>query len=304
MKIGLVDLDTSHPAAWTPLLREMGHDVVGVFDHGDVHPSGYAQQFAQEHGIATVFSSLTDMADAVDAVVLHGCDWDQRVTRARPFADRRRAILLDKPVAGRLADLQQIEDWHRRGVRVAGGSALRYCPEVVEHAAATTACRDHTALCGCAVDDFNYGIHAYAMLAGLMGGDALAVRHLGQYGQRRVEVRWRDGRLGWLVIGRADQWLPFYATTIGLGGVRQIKVDPNRLYRALLASVLPYLAGDVDEPPVPIEDWLAPERWALAARQSQLSGDRPVEVAQVSCDVGHDGAAFAASYRAQRAANA
>ena len=31
MKIGLVDLDTSHPAAWVPILRELGHDVVGIY---------------------------------------------------------------------------------------------------------------------------------------------------------------------------------------------------------------------------------------------------------------------------------
>ena len=38
MKIGLVDLDTSHPASWIPILREYGHEIVGVVDHGNVHP--------------------------------------------------------------------------------------------------------------------------------------------------------------------------------------------------------------------------------------------------------------------------
>lgn len=54
MKIGLVDLDTSHAVAWPPLLREMGHEVAGVYDSGAVHPPTYAAQFAREHGIARV----------------------------------------------------------------------------------------------------------------------------------------------------------------------------------------------------------------------------------------------------------
>ena len=39
MRIGIVDLDTSHPANWIPIERELGHEIVGVFDSGDVHPS-------------------------------------------------------------------------------------------------------------------------------------------------------------------------------------------------------------------------------------------------------------------------
>ena len=38
MKIGIVDLDTSHPQAWIPIEREMGHEVIGVWDGGSVHP--------------------------------------------------------------------------------------------------------------------------------------------------------------------------------------------------------------------------------------------------------------------------
>ena len=38
MRIGIVDLDTSHPQNWIPLERELGHDVVGIWDGGAVHP--------------------------------------------------------------------------------------------------------------------------------------------------------------------------------------------------------------------------------------------------------------------------
>ena len=34
MRIGSVDLDTSHPQNWIPLERELGHEVTGIWDGG------------------------------------------------------------------------------------------------------------------------------------------------------------------------------------------------------------------------------------------------------------------------------
>jgi len=38
MKIGVVDIDTSHPQNWIPIERTLGHDVAGLWDGGSVHP--------------------------------------------------------------------------------------------------------------------------------------------------------------------------------------------------------------------------------------------------------------------------
>src|SRR6187200_2454362 len=102
MRIGLVDLDTSHPAAWVPILREMGHEVVGVYDGGAVHPSDYADRFAAEHRVPRVFDSPSQMVDLVDGAILHGCNWDTHVPNARRFLEAGKAVLIDKPLAGNL----------------------------------------------------------------------------------------------------------------------------------------------------------------------------------------------------------
>ena len=132
MKIGLVDLDTSHPAAWVPLERELGHEVVGVWDGGAVHPPGYPVRFAGEHGIPHVYGSLAEMARDVDCAVLHGCDWDTHLEKARPLVEAGKSVLVDKPLAGRLADLEQLRTWARAGARITGGSSLRFCAETRE----------------------------------------------------------------------------------------------------------------------------------------------------------------------------
>ena len=71
MKIGVVDIDTSHPQNWIPIERTLGHDVAGLWDGGSVHPPEYVQQFAADHGIPRVFESLEEMAGEVDCAIIH-----------------------------------------------------------------------------------------------------------------------------------------------------------------------------------------------------------------------------------------
>lgn len=300
MRIGIVDLDTSHPQNWVPIERELGHEVVGVWDGGSVHPAGYAEKFAREHRIPRVYPTLEEMAREVDCAILHGCDWDTHIAKARPFIEAGKAVLVDKPLAGNLRDLNQLRRWAQAGARISGGSSLRFCAETREWLARPVSERGtpHTALCGCAVDEFNYGIHAYAMLLGIMGPGVRSVQHLGQSVQRRIRVNWPDGRMGLLVIGTAAAWMPFYATVVTEKTVAQYQADAGKLYRALLEAVLPYLAGETDRPPVPMEALIEPELCALAARKSWLEGDREVFLAEL-CeeDEGYDGETFAEEYR-------
>ncbi|MSR81404.1 MAG: oxidoreductase [Candidatus Latescibacteria bacterium] len=301
MKIGVVDLDTSHPQNWIPIERELGHEVVGVWDGGEVHPPEYVQDFAQKHQLPKVYASLEEMAAEVDCAVLHSCNWDTRIERARPFVTAGKAILLDKPMAGKPGDLRQLLEWEAQGVRLSGGSSLRFCYETQEYLARPESERGtpQTVICGCGVDEFNYGIHAYSMLAGLMGVGARSARHLGQGGQRRVQINWADGRTGLLVIGAAARWLPFHATVISDREVSQFQVDASRLYRALLEKILPYLEGRIAVPPIPLRELMEPEMWALAARRSWEEGDREVSLDELG-EGGYDGAAFGRFYREQK----
>ncbi len=300
MKIGIVDLDTSHPQNWIPILRQLGHDVVGVWDGGSVHPPTYVQKFAADHGVPQVYATLTELAAVADCAIIHGCDWDTHIAKARPFVEAGKAVLLDKPVAGNLRDLQQLRQWVQEGARISGGSSLRFAVETQAWLAQPVAERGtpHTVLCGCAVDEFNYGIHAYAMLSGILGGGMRTVRHLSEGGQRRILVQWADGRSGILVIGATAKWMPFYTTIITERTVTHFQADNSKLYQALLEATLPYLAGETATPPQPVDTWLEPELCALAARQSWLNRDQAVALADLALDdVGYDGKIFAEGYR-------
>jgi hypothetical protein len=301
MKIGLIDLDTSHPAAWLPEIRALGHQVICVMDHGDVHPAGYADSFAKTHGIPGVCDRVEQMVEQVDAAIIHSCNWDRHCLFAEQFITAGRAVLIDKPLAGNVADLDRLVKWSQSGAKIFGGSALRFCDEIQQWLAqpAEQRGRIDTVICGCGVDEFNYGIHAYAMLAAALGSDAVAIRHLssGGDGQRRIEVRYADGRCGVLIIGLTTAWLPFYGTIVTDRQVASLTIDASKLYRSMLRVALPYLAGQTP-PPIAFEQLIQPERWALAAQRSWQEGGRPVTLDELDeCTPAYDGPAFSESYR-------
>jgi len=299
LRIGIVDLDTSHPDNWVPIIKELGHEVVAVFDGGTVHDEGYAAQFAAKHNIPIVYESLDKMALQVDAAIIHSVNWDLHIERARPFVEAGKALLIDKPMAGSMRDIQQLLEWEGCGVRLTGGSSLSVCEESKAwHREQASDDPIVTVLAGCSVDEFNYGIHAFYLLHAIMGPGIESVRSLNKHLQHQLELIWQDGRSGFLSIGSTKGYLPFYATIVTEHTVKHIQVDSSRLYRSFLEASLPYLAGE-GEAFFPLSSLLEVELAAMAGRESQLLGGQLVSLKQLF-DHGaqcFDGAAFAAQYR-------
>lgn len=307
-KVGLVGLCTSHPANWAPIIRKLGQElhldieVRAAWDPGQTRPEGYARTFCRELAIPKAIEKLEDMLAEVDGIIVHTADWGRHVALAAPFVEAGKSVLLDKPMVGNVRDANQLLAWAARGKRVTGGSSLRFAGEIRDWLARPLEERGavQTAFAGCGTDEFNYGIHAYALLSAVMGGGVRSVRYLGTSGQRLVEVNWADGQTGLLSVGRAGP-LPFHLTAVTDRTVFQVKVDPGHIYRDLLESCLPYLCGASDTPPLPMDQLLEPELTALAARQSWLHQGEEVALRDLPADdPGYDGAEFALAYRRAR----
>ncbi len=301
MKLGMLDVDTSHPKAWLPILREMGHDVVSVFDGGTVYPEGYAAEFAAEQKIAHVAKRPEEMLGRVDACLIHACNWDLHVERARVFVDADVPVLLDKPMVGCIRDARTLAAWAKSGKVIAGGSSLRYAPEIKERILDAGIRPEDILLAhaGCGVDGFNYGIHAFAQMIGMMGPGVASVRWLGAHVQDHYELTWPGGRLGIVTVGETKDWLPSYATVVTGSKVVQFQPDSSRVYRALLEHDLPILEGKAK--PTDAGELLEPELAALAGLTSKRAGGKSVSLASLAPDAeGFDGAAFGRLYRSQR----
>ena len=308
-RLGMVGLCTSHPANWVPIVRSLVEeqsvdiDVVAAWDAGETRPEGYARQFCHEHDVPKCPDRLQDMVDLVDGVIVHTTNWDKHVEQARPFVEAGKPVLIDKPIVGNLRDVNQLLDWERGGARITGGSSLRFAGPVVEFLARPVEERGdvHTAYTATGVDDFNYGIHAYALMSCLMGAGIRSAQYLGSSRQKLIKLEWQDGKIGLVTVGKA-RWLPFKITAVTDQSLECIDAGPApALYRALLVATLPYLTGQADEPPLSLEELLEPELAALAARRSWLNHGQVVFLTDLTQDdPGYDGTQFAVEYRRGR----
>ncbi len=307
-RIGLVGLCTSHPECWVPIIRDLTRqgkydiEIAAAWDSGETRPSGFAAEFCRKFEIPRTVAAMEEMIPLVDGVIVHTTNWDRHLEQARPFVDAGKAVMIDKPVVGNLRDAAVLLDWVKQGKRVTGGSCLRFNREVSEFLATPEEERGRvqTAYSAIGVDDFNYGIHAYALLSCLMGPGIRSVQYLGSSNQKQLMLQWSDGRIALLTVGKTA-WLPFNLTVVTTKKVIQIAVDNTRIYQSLLEAQLPYLTGQTDRRPLEMEEFLEPELAALAARQSWLNGGQKVFLTDLRHDdPGYDGTAFAREYRRSR----
>jgi predicted dehydrogenase len=309
-RLGLVGLCTSHPDSWTPIIRKMVEDGVAdvkltaAWDSGETRPEGFAKEFCKKFEIPRPVEKLEDMLDQVDGVIVHTTNWDRHLEQAEPFVQAGKSVLLDKPIVGNLKDANRLLDWAKQGMRITGGSSLRFPCEVREFLAVPAEERGeiYHAYAGCGTDEFNYGIHAYSLLSAALGPGIRSVRYLGSSRQKHLQVSWSDGKVGLLTVGKGI-WVPFHITIVTTKKVAQITVDNSKIYRSMLEVQLPYLIGKEQAPPFPMEVLLEPELAAMAARVSWMNNGQEVFLSDLrQDDPGYDGVQFAVEYRRARLA--
>ena len=300
LKIGIADLDTSHPGRWVPILQAWDSvAVVACWDGGSVRPSGYAQQFTAEHNIPEVVPALTDMIPLVDVVFVQSCNWDLHTERVRPFVEAGKGVYIDKPLAGNAADLLQLKAWAAQGADIIGGSSLRCCEEVKRIHGQTQGSDLYTIFASGPNDFFNYGIHVIEMVQGAIGLDrstpAVAVTYLGSHNSVRLLVDYQDGLQAVLELQAAAG----FSLAVSAANGHWSATVQSDFYRALLQDVVAHFRG---ERPFPagIDMLCEAVMVLLAGRESMRRGRlAPVRIDELAADApGFDGHSFTADYRA------
>lgn len=299
MQLGVIDLDTSHPEAFLPLLRRLGHEVVGVYGGTTVVDDAYTRRYAEQHGIEAVVANPRDLLGAVDGVFIHSVDWDNHIRRAEPFAEAGVPIHICKPFAGRAAEIREMAAWADAGLRISGGSALRWSAEV--EAWRKTGRETVTAFAATYGHPLDYGIHAFSLIHGLLGPGVEAARALDSAGHR-VELRWRDGRTAVVAVAAPPtEGYGFFATLLADGVVQHVDVGSTDLYDRLVAVTAGHLSGQ-QQMPLSFAELVEPELAVIAGLASTrydggwigLWDDPRID------EVTFDGPAFAADYRVHR----
>lgn len=295
IRIGLVDIDTTHPGFFVPLLhRAEDLRVTALYDGGAVQTADHVAGFAREHGIPRVCGSLQELVDSVDAAMVLSQNWDLHLERARPFLEAGKPVFIDKPIAGRLGDLEALADLAAKtGTPLAGGSTMRYADELV-------ALREKVEGLGGAVsawasgpgDLLNYGTHVMEMVLTFFGARVEAVTHIGGERSLLFHVALRGGPPV-LVQFCSGQVLATNGCVLTVTTEKSVEViqPPNgwTVRDSAFAALARFFREGV--PPVPLAEAMQTVRVCLAAGESLRTGRR-VALEEIPAGAGFDGAAY------------
>jgi predicted dehydrogenase len=298
IRIGLVDLDTSHPQAFTRILRTIpGVEVSALWDGHDVWPAGYDSTFARENSIPVVCSRLEEMPDHVDGAMIHGTNWDTHIEKALVFMKAKKPVLIDKPVVGSAADCDRLLNLQEKyGSLVYGGSSLRFAREVTALREIIGPRQNLLSIVAAGPGDFfSYGIHTTEMLQGCVGTGARSVKTITQNKVPVLAVTYYDGFVALLHLQ-----MPFHEWSLCAytdQGLRTTTVSVDGLYEPFLQNFISLLKGGrVDYTLAgPVEA----VRVHLAAKLSLEKGTE-VSLDSLPDDVGFEGQAFAEEYAAAK----
>ena len=273
LKIGLVNLDTSHVIAFSQRLHHKGVDE-GQWVDGAVTTHAwrgqsnvrtpeqveeYAQQLKNDFGI-TLVDNLEDMIDQVDGVCIEANEGWRHLELAKPFIKAGKHCFVDKPFTSNYAEAKQLVELAKEtGAGLMSCSSLRWSDELLEfcdeHAGhitgvdAITPSPYHWANPGL----LHYGIHGVEILFAVMGVGCQDVRSLSLADQEFCVGRWGDGRIGTLRGCHNGPWTyAFRATTTtpDKAGVFTVPINAANIYRNMLREMVNFFGTGVSQVPV------------------------------------------------------
>ena len=303
IRIGVVNIDVSHPLAFSGLLNAGSRArYVAVYNDG-FRGDDEVEAFIRRAGLEKRCQSVEELADMCDVGFIQGCNWDKHLDYAEIFIGRGKPVFIDKPIVGCMKDIRRLEALHKGGAVILGSSSLRYASEITAFLEKPVEERGEiiNIMGTCGVDEFNYAIHVVESI-GAMAKDAVSCRYAGSgtaagNTASTYLVTFANGVTA-TYITVEGVWLPcdFLVTTTK--GVYPICVDTGAVYIQLLNRICDYMeTGKSDLAQIP--DIIESIKIMLAGRLSKQNGGQPVRLDDIpENDPGFDGAAFETGYAA------
>lgn len=304
LKLGLVDIDVSHPGAFAAKMKEKElpmryTHLINFGFRGEDEVAG----FAAKHDV-TVCKTLSELADAADVGFVQSCNWEKHLEYALPFIERGKPVFIDKPIVGSLADVKRIRAMVKEGAVILGSSSARYATELGDFLSRPEEERGKILhiFASAGVDEFNYGSHVGEILGRLAGAPAATCRYVGRSEEtdgRYTETFYATYENGICATYTlcTGQWMPFEVSILTTKSTTTFRIDSSKIYEALLTNVAAALTGednilaDVDE----ITDSVL---MMLAGKVSRDRGGEVVRIDELPEDAAFDGYAFERSYAA------
>lgn len=244
--IGILGLDTSHASEFASILENRDRArVSAVWDGQDVHDVTYLDTFCSEYDVPAC-ERPEDMIDDVDGVIVSTVDWSTHHDLAVPFLRESVPTLVDKPIAGSLAQIAAIEDAATSGdVPLFGGSAVAFHPSI-DRVPPTESTR--TVFCSGYDHSFYYGAHLVDTARRLVDADWTEVEVNDAPGAS-VDVAFEDGSFASFQFDGADAKHTFGFLVADDHRTETVSVESNedeldRMYRSYIDAFLECIEGE------------------------------------------------------------
>jgi predicted dehydrogenase len=302
IRIGVVNIDTSHPVAFARILHAGSRArYVALYNDG-FRDDEECATFIRGFGLEARCRTIAELADRVDVGFLQSTNWDLHVKHAIPFIERHKPVFIDKPLVGNLKDCLKLEQLAAQGAVILGCSSVRYAPEIDALLARPAAERGEivSVFGTVGVDEFNYACHIVEAIGAVAGAGAETVRHAagavsGEHRCDTYTVEFGGGRSAVFSVYQG-QYQPFELSVITTKTVHHFRIDTGKIYAALLERVMDAVEGRRDRI-APLPHLTESVKILLAGKVSKAAGGRPIRINALKPDMpGFDGTAFIKEY--------
>ena len=305
IKIGVVNIDVSHPISFAQCLQEMGNKArySAVYNDG-FRGDDEVEAFITKCGLDRRCQSIEELADMVDIGFVQSCNWDNHIEQALPFIERGKPVFIDKPVVGNLRDCRKLEELAAAGAVILGSSSARYANEVVAFASQSEdeVGKVLNVFGTSGVDEFNYGVHIVEAIGGLIGTGAESCKFVGvsRCDGKTCEtffVRFANGVTATYNTFHG-LWQPFEMVMQTTKTTYQFRIDSTKIYAALLERICEFMETGNNRL-APVCHITESVKIMLAGRLSRAQGGVEIKLSDIpEDDPGYDGDEFARQYSA------
>lgn len=299
MRLGIVDLDSSHSVEFSRRFNHVGVDreqwvdgaqVVAAWSTGSVMAPERIPGFQSELesiGVEIV-DSRESLMEKIDGVLILSLCGDQHLERAAPFLEAGIPTFVDKPFACSVSEAQAMIDLAQQHQTILfNSSALRFCREVKESALKNQQLgKTNGAITyGPAKREtgnpglFHYGIHSVELLFELLGSGCETVSTTWSEEAEIVTGVWADGRIG-TVRGNRTGVTSYGFVAYCDDGVVSETVSTRFAYRNLCREIV--RSFETGTPSVSHQANLDVVRFVTASLQSEQSNGQPVSLQDLS----------------------
>jgi predicted dehydrogenase len=220
IRLGIIGMSpgNAHPYSWSAIINgrfdcreivnagypavsdylEANRDTLGLpgaeVTHIWTQDMKISESIAGSSGIGIICSSLKEMAESVDAVLLCRDDAENHVAMAMPFVEAGLPIFIDKPLAVTRKDLGWFAKKNTEGALIMSGSSMRYsseCRSVKQELSSLGKIELITATGK--KDWIRYGVHMIEAIAALLNDPKpLSVKNTGKEDKATVHIEYAN----------------------------------------------------------------------------------------------------------------